>query len=252
MTGTIAITSILFFVVAHLLFRRPVWVAVSGAVVLLVVDLGFFSANIPKIAHGGWFPLAIATIVFTTLMTWRAGRILLRDRMIVDEVPISEFLADVERRQLARVPGTAVFLTATGPDAPRSLIQNVEHNHVLHERVVLFTIKVEGRPSVPDEERLRVTDLAPGVLRIEGHYGFQDVSDIPATLRLAQDEGVDIDAEHASYFINRVSLTTGRGSGLARWRKRLFRLLNLNARDAAEYFQLPADQVVEMGSRVEL
>jgi K+ transporter len=157
-TGTLAIDTILFFVVVRLLWNKPRWLAIGGAIAFLIVDLGFFAANIPKITHGGWFPLAIASLAFTTLMTWRAGRVLLRERMLTGEMPIDVFLARLATNPPARVPGTAVFLTSTGPDTPRALLHNVQHNHVLHEHVVLFTAVTEGRPTVPPDEQLRITD----------------------------------------------------------------------------------------------
>jgi KUP system potassium uptake protein len=251
-TGTLAIDTILFFVVVRLLWGRPLWLAVAGAAAFLVVDLGFFAANIPKITHGGWFPLAIASLVFTTLMTWRAGRGLLRERMLTGELPIDAFLAKLATDPPARVPGTAVFLTSTGPDTPRALLHNVEHNHVLHEHVVLYTAVTEGRPTVPPDEQLRITDLGHGITRIVAHRGFQEAANIPATLVVARERGVDIDPEKASYFLNHVTISAGNKPGLARWRKILFATLNRNASGAAEFFALPADRVVEVGTRIEL
>jgi KUP system potassium uptake protein len=251
-TGTLAIDTILFFVVVRLLWHKPTWLAVTGAVAFLIVDLGFFAANVPKITHGGWFPLAIAAVAFTTLMTWRAGRILLRERMQAAEQPIETFLAELAAHPPSRVPGTAVFLTSTGPGTPRALFHNVQHNHVLHEHVVLFTAVTEGRPTVPPAERLRITDLGQGFTRIEAHRGFQEAADIPGVLEDACRLGVEIEPADASYFLNHVTITAGPRPGLARWRKRLFAVLNRNASGAAEFFALPADRVVELGSRVDL
>jgi KUP system potassium uptake protein len=251
-TGTLAIDTILFFVVVRLLWRKPLWMAIGGAVAFLIVDLGFFAANIPKIQNGGWFPLAIASIVFTTLMTWRAGRVLLRERMLSGEMPIDTFLAKLATEPQARVPGTAVFLTSTGPDTPRALLHNVLHNHVLHEHVVLFTAVTEGRPTVPPDEQLLITDLGYGITRIVHHRGFQEAANIPATLETARERGVDIDPAQASYFLNHVTISAGSKPGLKRWRKVLFATLNRNASGAAEFFALPADRVFEVGTRIEL
>ncbi len=251
-TGTLAIDTLLFFVVVRRLWGKPAAVAVGGAIAFLVVDLAFFAANVPKILHGGWFPLVIASLVFTTLMTWRAGRLLLRQRMQADERPIDAFLAELATSPPARVPGTAVFLTSTGPDTPRALVHNVAHNHVLHEHVVLFTAITEGRPTVPAGERLEITDLGHGITRIVAHRGFQEEGDIPAALEASRLEGVDIDPANASYFLNHVSVAAGGAPGMQRWRKRLFALLNRNASGAAEFFALPADRVVELGTRIEL
>ena len=251
-TGTLAIDTILFFVVVRLLWHKAIWIAVGGAIAFLIIDLGFFAANIPKITDGGWFPLAIASVAFTMLMTWRAGRVLLRERMQTGELPIESFLARLAADPPARVAGTAVFLTSTGPDTPRALLHNVEHNHVLHEHVVLFTAVTEGRPTVPPDEQLEITDLGYGITRIVAHRGFQEAANIPAVLETARARGVDIDPAKASYFLNHVTISAGSKPGLARWRKILFATLNRNASGAAEFFALPADRVVELGTRIEL
>ncbi len=215
-TGTLAIDTILFFVVVRLLWHKPRWLAIGGAIAFLIVDLGFFAANIPKITHGGWFPLAIASLAFTTLMTWRAGRVLLRERMLTGEMPIDAFLARLATDPPARVPGTAVFLTSTGPDTPRALLHNVQHNHVLHEHVVLFTAITEGRPTVPPDEQLRITDLGHGITRIVAHRGFQEAANIPAHAR----DGPRAGRRHRPRARRRTSSTTSRSrpAGSPAWR----------------------------------
>jgi len=251
-TGTLAIDTILFFTVIHALLRKPLWVAGLGAAAFLTVDLAFFGANLTKITHGGWFPIAIAVIVFGLLATWRRGRLLALQRTRDVEMPVSDFLAQIDRQPPARVPGTAVFLTATGGGVPPALIYNVEHNHVLHEQVCIFTAQMEGVPQVPDSERLRVEDLGRGLWRVVARYGFQEEPDIPGALAQARATGVPVDPATASYFLNRVIfIPTGR-PGMAVWRKRLFAAISRNAANAATYFRLPSDQVIEIGTRVEL
>ena len=215
-TGTLAIDTILAFVVVRTMWRKPLPLVLAGAAFFLTVDLAFFAANTTKILHGGWFPLAIAAIVFTSLTTWRRGRALVTQRMKEDEQPLEQFLARCAAEPPTRVEGTAVFLSAIGAGTPRALQHNVEHNHVLHQHVVLFTATTLGVPTVPDEQRFTVDDLGHGIARVHATFGFQDDYDIPRVLQLAQDHGLDIDVTHASYFLNRVALLpTGRG-GMAR------------------------------------
>jgi KUP system potassium uptake protein len=169
-----------------------------------------------------------------------------------DELPIGQFLERIAGHPPSRVDGTAVFLTATGDGAPRALLHNVEHNHVLHRHVVLFTASTKDVPHVRAEERLAIENLGHGIDRITASYGFQDQPDIPAALALARSGGLDIDIEGTSYFLNHVTLLSTRQPGLSRWRKRLFIGMHRNATNAATFFNLPNDQVIELGTRVEI
>jgi KUP system potassium uptake protein len=251
-TGTLAIDTLLFFVVVRLLWRKPWWIVIGGATCFLTVDLAFFTANIPKIVHGGWFPLVIAAIVFAVLMTWRAGRIRVQRAVQDSEVSMDTFLAQVREMQPIRVPGTAVFLTASGDGAPRALMHNLDHNRVLHQHVVLFNAGTRGVPHVPDSERLDVQEVGPGIVRVKAQYGFQDEPKIPKALRLAAEQGLDIDVDHASYFLSHMTLLRGPLPGMATWRKRLYIAMSRNSRNAALYFGLPSEQVVEIGGHIEL
>jgi KUP system potassium uptake protein len=251
-TGTLAIDTILFFSVVYALLHKRLWVAVLGAVAFLTVDLAFFSANLTKITHGGWFPIAIAVIVFALLATWRRGRLLALQRTRDVEMPVADFLAQIDRHPPIRVPGAAVFLTATGDGVPPALIYNVEHNHVLHEQVCIFTAQTQGVPQVPDAERLQIEDLGQGLSRVVALYGFQEEPDIPGALSQARAAGVPVDPGTASYFLNRVIFIPTNRPGMAVWRKRVFAAISRNAANAAAYFRLPSDQVIEIGTRVEL
>jgi KUP system potassium uptake protein len=226
---------------------------VLGAAGFLVVDLGFFAANLTKIVHGGWFPLAVAALAFTVLMTWWRGRGLVAERMRASEMPMDELLARLSSVARVRVPGTGVYLTATGDGAPLALTHNLEHNHVLHEHAVLFTSRTTGVPHVPAASRLTVRDLGHGVLRIFADYGFQDRPDVVGALRQANDEhGLDLDVDDASYFLNHLTLLPTHGGGVPYWRKALFVLMQRNATSAARHFGLPSERVVELGAHVEL
>jgi KUP system potassium uptake protein len=251
-TGTLAIDTLLAFVVVHVVWRKPLWVAIAGAAAFLLVDLTFFSANLTKVVHGGWFPIVVAAAVFTLLSTWRKGRELVVRRLREEELSLEELVRRLEAAPPLRVPGTAVYLTALGEGAPRALLHNVQHNHVLHEHVVLFTARTLGVPHVADDRRLTIESLGDGIHRVEAAYGFQDRMSIPAALRLARAAGLDIDPDEASYFLNRMALVPTRAPGMAFWRKRLFVAMSRNASTAASFFQLPSDRVIELGTQVDI
>jgi KUP system potassium uptake protein len=259
-TGTLAIDTLLFFVVVHTVWKRSLGVAIAGAAAFLVVDLAFFAANLTKIVHGGWFPIVIAITVFTILMTWQRGRaIVTRNRMLA-EGSLTAFINELETRDppIARVPGCAVFLNASADTTPLALRHNVMHNHVLHERVVIVTVEAKRVPHVAPSDRIRIDDLGDpldGILLVHARFGFQDVIDVPAALRLAVEaggEGAGIDVDDASYFLSRITITPTDAPGLAGWRKRLFVAMSRNAASPAEYFGLPEDRVVALGSQVDL
>jgi KUP system potassium uptake protein len=251
-TGTLAIDTLLFFAVVYMLWKKPLWLAITGAAFFLAIDLAFFSANLTKLPHGGWFPLAIAAIVFTILATWRKGREIALRRTSEQEVPLLEFLARIEAKPPHRVSGYAVFLTASGGGAPPALIYNLEHNRVLHEHVTLFTAETQTVPWVPETQRVRFEDIGYGLYRVVASYGFQESPDIPHALELACEQGLPIDLDAVSYFLNRVIFLPTRGPGMPLWRKRLFGLLSRNATNAASFFRLPSEQVIEIGTRVEI
>jgi len=229
-TGTLAIDTVLFFVVVRLLWGRPLWLVVAGLVGFLFVDLSFFAGNLPKIASGGWFPLAIGFSLFVLLMTWRRGRDIVTRNRIEEEGPLQSFVNALNSSPdpPVRVPGTAVFLHASGDTTPLALRYNVEHNHVLHEHSVIFTAETVGVPHVGDDERLEIDDLLfpdDGISLVTARFGFQDRPDIPAALRLAcAQNGLGADVDHASYFLSRITINPTRAPGMARWRKQIFKV----------------------------
>jgi KUP system potassium uptake protein len=257
-TGTLAIDTLLFFVVVRTRWKRPLKIVVLGLALFLTVDLTFFAANVPKIVHGGWFPLTIAGVVFTVLMTWQRGRELVTGNRTELEGELRPFIKELRTRDdIARVPGTAVFLHANNETTPLAMRNVVEHNHVLHESVVILSLDVARVPHVSDEERLDIDELGyadDGITHVKATYGFQDDTDVPHALRLCQARGLErpIDVDGASFFLSRMTVIPSRGKGMARWRKRLFVALARNAADASDYFKLPQDSVVSMGSHVEL
>jgi KUP system potassium uptake protein len=257
-TGTLAIDTVLFFVVVRTLWGKPWWLVGLGAGAFLTVDLTFFAANLPKVLHGGWFPLLIALIVFVVLTTWQRGREIVTRNRTEEEGPLRAFVEEVHDREtpVARPKLTGVFLNANLDTTPLALRANFEHNQVLQENVVIVSVQTLRVPHVPEEERVTVDDLGyrdDGITHLTVRYGFQDTIDIPRTLHLAAKRlERDIDHENVSYFVSRITITTTDAPGMARWRKKLFTLIARNAADPVPYFGLPDDRTVVMGSQIEL
>jgi KUP system potassium uptake protein len=258
-TGTLAIDTILFFFVVRFLWGKPLWLVLSGAAAFLVVDLGFFSANLTKVLHGGWFPLSIAVVVFVILTTWQKGRRLVTASRTAAEGPLRDFVEHLRGMEpdLFRSPGAAVFLNANRDTTPLAMRANVEHNHALHETVVIVCVETTNSPHVADDERLVVDDLGyrdDGIAHVTARFGFQDRTDVPAMLSLAVKRGLEcpIDLERASYFLSRITIVPTGDAAMARWRKRLFIALSRNAADPSGYFALPEERTVTMGSLIEL
>ena len=259
-TATLAIDTVLAFFVIRKMWHKPLWMTVGGAVGFLIVDLAFFAANTTKILHGGWFPIAMGIVAFTLLSTWWTGRRLALRRLADREMPLDKFLKVMRAQQarglpgvaVIRVPGTAVYLTAVDGGTPMPLNRNIEHNHVLHEHVVLFTFIVKGIPRIADDDRLEITNLGQGIVRVIASYGFQEQPNVPAVMRQAAAEGLDIDAEHASYFLSHVTLNPVDANGMALWRKRIFAAMSKNSFRASTFLGIPSDQVVEVGTQVDI
>jgi len=258
-TGTLAIDTILFFVVVRLLWRKPLGLAVVGAAAFLVVDLGFFAANLPKIPDGGWFPLVIAFAIFLVLLTWQKGREIISRNRAEEEGPLRAFVDEVRAMQppVYRAPGTAVFLNAGKATTPLALRANVEHNNTLHEHVVIVSLETLRVPHVADAERLTVDELGysdDGITHLTARFGFQDEMNVPRTLRLAAEEGLErpVDVDNASYYLSKMTIVPSDARTMRPWRKRLFMALSRNAASPVSYFCLPDDRTVVMGSHVEI
>jgi KUP system potassium uptake protein len=256
-TGTLAIDTILFFVVVRMLRHKPLWMVLAGAGFFLTVDLAFFAANIPKIPTGGWFPLATALIIYTVLRTWRRGRETVARNRREEEGELRDFVLGLQERDdgPVRVPLDAVYLQANVTTTPLALRFNVEHNQVLHEHAIILSAETVGVPHVHEEERLEIDDvLVPddGIVLVTAKFGFQDVPDLPAALRLAAQQGVPVDVDSASWFLSRITVHTTKTPGMATWRKRLYTVISRNAASPAEHFRLPEDRVVSLGSAIDL
>jgi len=257
-TGTITITTLLFFYVVRHQWGRPLWLVVAGAAPLLAVDVLFFAANLTKLVHGAWLPLAIAIAVFTVLTTWQKGRALVTRLREQDEGPLQEFVKQLHDRKppLYRVSGTAIFLNRGKVTAPLAMRANVEHNEVLHEHVLILAIETVPVPHVPPARRIDVDDLGykdDRIIHITARFGYMDTPNVPALLPLIREAKLEspLDDGRISYFLSTIEVRRGNTPGMSRWRKRLFVATSRLTADAAEYFRLPRDRTVIMGSRIE-
>ncbi len=258
-TGTITITTLLFFYIAARQWHTPPWIVATGAAILLTVDLLFFAANLTKLVHGAWLPLLIAIAVFTILTTWQRGRELVTRLRQRDEGPLQAFIDQLHATKppLPRVPGTAVFLNRGKATAPLALRANVEHNHILHEHVLILSIETKPVPHIPPAERLTIDALGhkdDRITFVTARFGYMDKVNVPALLPLIRkaDPESPLDEGNVSYFLSTIALRPGTTPGMSRWRKRLFLATAQITADAAEYFQLPRERTVIMGSRIEL
>ena len=251
-TGTMAIDTVLAFVLMRKLWRWPLWIALPLLLIFLTIDLSFFSANAIKLFQGGWFPIVVAIALFTLLVTWKRGRQQLMERLSPGAIPIEPFIQSITAHPPTRVPGTAVFLTAASEGVPHALLHNLNHNKVLHERIVLLTVSTIDIPHVPDEERIEVQSLGTDFYRLVVRYGFKDDPDVPRALALASANGFKFEMMETSFFVSRQTLIPTVGPGMALWREKLFALMSRNASSATSFFKIPANRVVELGTRVEL
>jgi len=248
-TGTMMIDTVLIaFVLVAWRWSPLLVIPLIGT--FFLVDLAYFAANAIKIPQGGWFPLCVAVISFTVLTTWKRGRQLLFAEISRQAVPIQVILDSAD--SVTRVDGTAVFLTSIGEGAPSSLLHNLKHNQVLHERNILLTVIVEDKPYVTKGNRLLVDDMGKNFFRISVFYGFMEQPDLPAALELCADWGVPFDMMTTSFFISRAMLVSSPNPGMMKWRERLFLALSKNAMNAADFFKIPTNRVIEMGTRIEI
>jgi KUP system potassium uptake protein len=251
-TGTMSITSILFFALATRKWNWPKWKAGLLVALFLAVDLSFFSANLVKFFHGGWVPIAMAIVVFTTMLTWKRGRAALGAYMMSATLPLEMFMTDVEQTKPHRVPGTAVFMTSNPDGAPPVLLHHFKHNQVLHQQVILLSVQTSHDPEVPPNERVVVKDLGHGFFQVSAFYGFMQTPNVLDILNCCKERGLLTEPQMVSYYLGRETLLTTGKSGMARWRKMLFAFLSRNARPATAFFRIPPNRVIELGIHVEL
>ena len=250
-TGTMAITSVLFYVVARTRWNWSTQRAGGLAGIFLVIELAFFAANVPKVARGGWVPLVIALGVFLIMTTWRRGTRLLTRVLTGRSMPLPRFFAALDAQPPARVSGTAVFLTAHTGGTPEVLVHHLRHNKTLHEHVIFLSVVAEDVPEVPETERLRVERLPLGFHRVAARYGFMETPDVAAVVARCCRETLSTSETDVTYYLGRPTLIATDRTPMMRWRKHLFAFLARNARPATQFFGIPADRVVELGMRIE-
>ncbi|OLC39971.1 MAG: potassium transporter Kup [Gemmatimonadetes bacterium 13_1_40CM_4_65_7] len=246
------ITTLMFYVMSREVWR---WSFARAAIVsglFLWVDLLFFGANMLKIRYGGWVPLLIAAIIFLLMTTWKRGREILAKRMLEKTVPLKMLLADLAAEPPTRVPGTAVFMYGTADHTPPALVHNLAHNKVLHEKVVFLTVVTEDVPHVEPTERVTVKRMGKGFHAVVARYGFMDDPDIEDVLGCCRAESLDIRTEGTTFFLGRETLVASDRPGMAEWREQLFAFMSRNALRATAFFKIPANQVFEVGTQVEL
>ena len=250
-TGAMFIDTILLAAVLLSLWKWPVWKALPLIALFFIVDMAYLGANLIKVPHGGWVPLLMGFFIFTLLTTWARGRQLMRTSMAEGSIPI-EIFAKSAKNSAQRVPGTAIFMASSAAGVPSALLHNIKHNKVLHERVIVLTVLVEDVPFVSETKRVELRDLGEGFYRMTLHYGFLEETDIPAALAAADMCGGKFEMMQTSFFLSRQTLIASKQPGMAIWREKLFAWMLRNAATAMEFFKLPTNRVVELGSQVEI
>ncbi len=266
-TGAFAITTVLYAIVARERWHWPVGLVAAFLTLFLFIDLALFSANALKITSGGWVTILIAVLIFTVMSTWKRGRTMLNRILQAGSLPMDLFLEDVARKKPPRVPGTAVFMTSSADGVPVVLLHHLKHNKVLHEQVVLMSIKTEDVPEILAEERLTLEKLSHGFYRVYVRYGFMESPDVPEILYRIRQAGLKARQNETTFYLGHERILVldrrrgpragtrtapdGMNIDMARWRKKLFVLLQRNARSATEFFGIPPNRVVELGAQVE-
>ena len=250
-TGAVTIDTLLMGVLFIGVWKWSKWIAIPVVLLFLIVDGAYFAANLTKVPSGGWFPLVVGAIAFTILTTWAKGRKLMRSRMTEMGLPLDIF-AKSARSSTARVPGTAIFMNSGSSGTPSALLHNIKHNKVLHERIVVLTVDIADVPYIDPSGRCEIMELGDGFFRVILHYGFMEETDVPKALASREMCGGPFDMMRTSFFLSRQTLLSAENPGMAIWRERLFAWMMRNAATPMEFFQLPTNRVVELGSQVEI
>jgi KUP system potassium uptake protein len=251
-TATMLATTILTFFVIRYRWRLPLWLCFGATGFFLIMDVMLFSASTLKLLHGGWFPLLLGAILLTIMLTWKRGRELVFENLQKHAIPLDDFLQSLFVGPPTRVTGTAIYLRGETDGVPHALLHNLLHNKVLHERVVFLTVHIREEPYVPETEQVEVVALGHNCFQLNIAYGFKDEADIPDVLRLCAIKHLEFEMMETSFFIARQTVISVPGSGMMPWREHLFVLMQRNARTAADYYQIPANRVIELGTQVEI
>ena len=251
-TTTMVMTTLLAFVVAHELWRWSLWRAGLVTVAFLSLDLVFLGANVLKIAHGGWFPLVVAALIYGVMSTWKRGRELVVQRLRDAELPLETFFTQLAKGPPVRVPGTAVFMTARPEGAPPILVHYLKHNKVLHQQIVLLTVSTLNTPTIGEGEPIEVHAIGNGFYRVIARFGFMESPDVPIALARARGKGLKLDDDDTTFYLANLTLLASERIGMPLWRDAIFIFLSRNARRATNFFNIPVDRVVEIGIQLEI
>ena len=250
--GTMLITTLMQYVVVFRIWKRPLWQGGIGFAVFVAVDAVFLASGLAKLFEGAWFPILVGIIIFTLLTTWAKGRQLMRERLAEAALPLTVFIKSAAA-SVHRVRGTAVFLSTTADTVPAALLHNLKHNQVLHSRVLILNVKVEDVPHVSTENRIEVHDAGEGFYRVILHYGFMEEVDVPRDIAAINTCGEPFNMMSTSFFLGRQKLIARRKApGMALWREKLFAWMLKNSESAMEFFKLPTNRVVELGSQLQI
>jgi KUP system potassium uptake protein len=251
-TGTMAVDTILALVVARRIWGWRLWQCLAVAAMFLSVDSSFLGANLLKIPSGGWFPVGVGLGMFLLMSTWKRGRQILTKRLAEESLPLDVFLRRQKEKPLQTVQGTAIFMTSDPEMVPTALLHNLKHNKIIHERVVFMTVLTEPVPRVPGNDRVQIEGLQQGFYRLIIRYGFSQSADIPKALRLCKTLGLEFDLMQTSFFLGRETLIPSVKAEMAMWREKLFVAMSKNAMSATDFFKIPSNRVVELGTQVQL
>jgi KUP system potassium uptake protein len=250
--GTMTISSVLFFFVAHERWGWKAWQAAALCSFFLITELAFLGANAAKFMHGAWLPLAMGSVVFLVMTTWKRGRTMLAAVFARGAFPMDLFIDEITRKPPHRVPGAAVFLSANTDGVPPVLLHHLKHNKVLHEKVVLLSMITEDVPHVRLPDRVEVIELGAKLYRVTGHFGFMEKPDVPSLLAQCRSKGLKLHLQDTTFYLGRETLLPSAKGGMMRWRKKLFALMHRNAQSATAFFEIPANRVVELGAQIEV
>jgi KUP system potassium uptake protein len=251
-TATMLATTILTFFVIRYRWGMNLLLCIGATGFFLLIDMAFFSANVLKVLHGGWFPLLLGALLFTLMLTWKRGRQLVFENLQKQAIPLDAFLESLFIAPPHRVPGTAVFLRGESDGVPHAMLHNLVHNKVLHERIVFLTVHMCDEPWVPPGSRVQVVPLGHACYQVSVRFGFKDEPNILGVLALCADHGLAFDMMQTSFFIARQTVISTPGGGMAPWREHIFVTMSRNARDAADYYHIPTNRVIELGTQVEI
>lgn len=251
-TATMLATTVLTFFVIRYKWQLNLALCIAATGLFLIIDLALFSSNTLKIVSGGWFPLLLGTAMITVMLTWKTGRDLVHNNLQKHSIPLKDFLASLFQDPPYRVEGTAVFFRADGDGVPHAMLHNLSHNKILHERIIFLTVRAVEIPVVADSQRISVEALGHDCFQVIARFGFQEERNIPRALALCHPFGLPVEMMETSFYVARQTVIPTIGGGMALWREAMYATMARNARDAADYFRLPSNRVIELGTQVEI